>query len=468
MNAAALSKAKAAKQSKSPRTGPTSAELERGRMTHLPRNRPALATGSNRAYRRSPTEAYNQTIAKSMTPKQSKKTAAVDTDDDLFREQDASAESEEDLVGVTAKSLSSAVVWGTDWTAATIVDQLRRGTISLDPAFQRRDAWTNERKSRFIESLMLGLPIPQLVLAENQKLKGRFIVIDGKQRLLSLSKFTGVGLAEGQERLVLTGLKVRKDLNKLTYADISNQVKYESLISEFDNQAIRTVVIRGWASEEVLYTIFHRLNTGSVPLSTQELRQALHPGKFLSFAATFSEQSKSLKSLLGLTKPDFRMRDVELVVRFYAFYLRLAEYKGNLKKFLDDTCDDLNGAWGAQEQQIGEIAVQFEESLQAAMRIFSRANTFRKWDGERFEKPLNRAVFDVIAHSLADPKTRAAAMKEKDAVVSAFKQVSADESFRSAVESTTKSKEAVTVRFSKWYAALGGALGKKIPVQLPQ
>ncbi|MBI3678955.1 MAG: DUF262 domain-containing protein [Acidobacteria bacterium] len=123
-----------------------------------------------------------------MTTKSSAKTINEELEDDPFGQEDASAESEEDLTGIDADSLSSAVVWGTDWTAATIVDQLRRRTIALDPAFQRRDAWTDERKSRFIESLILGLPIPQLVLAENHKAKGKFIVIDGKQRLLSLSK----------------------------------------------------------------------------------------------------------------------------------------------------------------------------------------------------------------------------------------------------------------------------------------
>ncbi len=398
----------------------------------------------------------------------SRKTTAADQEEDVYREQDASAESEDDIIGVTAKSLSNAVVWGTDWTAATVVDQLRRGTISLDPAFQRRDAWTDDRKSRFIESLLLGLPIPQLVLAESQKAKGRFIVIDGKQRLLSLSRFTGVGLAEDQKPLALTGLKVRTDLNKLTFADIKAQVKYESLVSEFENQAIRTVVIRGWGSEEVLYTIFHRLNTGSVPLSPQELRQALHPGGFLSFAAKFSEQSQPLKTLLGLTKPDFRMRDVELVVRFYSFNLRLGEYKGNLKRFLDDTCDQLNKTWTAEEQTVRDTATRFDESVEAALKIFSKTNVFRKWDGERFEKPLNRAVFDVVANSLFDPKIRAAALKEKDTVIGAFKTVCTEEDFRSSIESTTKSKDAVRTRFSKWYRALGDALGKKIAVQLPE
>ncbi len=216
------------------------------------------------------------------------------TDTDIYEQTDGSAETEDDLTGVTPKSLSTAVVWGTDWTAATVVDQLARGTIALDPAFQRRDAWTDERKSRFIESLMLGLPIPQLVLAENKKAKGRFIVIDGKQRLLSLSKFTGVGISQDQQPLVLTGLKIRTDLNKTTYAKMKEQTKYEALISEFENQAIRTIVIRGWDNEEVLYTIFHRLNTGSVPLSTQELCPTSHPGPFLSFAARFSEESQPL------------------------------------------------------------------------------------------------------------------------------------------------------------------------------
>ena len=388
--------------------------------------------------------------------------------EDLFDQDDASAESEEDLTQVNSSSLSAAVVWGTDWTAATLVDQLRRKTIALDPAFQRRDAWTDERKSRFIESLILGLPIPQLVLAENERSKGKFIVIDGKQRLLSLSKFTGVGLADGQQPLVLTGLKIREDLNDATYDSLTSSEKYEDLLSAFDNQAIRTVVIRGWKNEDILYTIFHRLNTGSVPLSTQELRQALHPGKFLTFAAKFSEQSKPLKTLLNLSRPDFRMRDVELVVRFYALYLNLGTYRGNLKKFLDDTCDELNADWEKEENEIRRIATLFDKSIQAAIQIFSRTHAFCKWDGTKFEKRLNRAVFDVVAHSFANPKLRSAALEKKTELVQAFKTLCLDDEFRSAIESTTKSKKAVNSRFSKWYKVLAKVTGKHVRPDLPK
>src|SRR5947209_7589571 len=87
----------------------------------------------------------------------------------------------------------AAVVNGTDWTTETIVSQLRRGNIQLNPRFQRRDAWKLDRKSRFIESLIVGLPIPQIVLAESKQERGKFIVLDGKQRLLAILQFWGLG-----------------------------------------------------------------------------------------------------------------------------------------------------------------------------------------------------------------------------------------------------------------------------------
>jgi len=249
---------------------------------------------------------------------------------------------------------------------------------------------------------------------------------------------------------------------------MEGDVRFEELVSAFQNQAIRTVVIRGWRSESVLYTIFHRLNTGSVPLSPQELRQALHPGEFLSFAARFSEQSKPLGILLGISRPDFRMRDVELVVRFYAFRLRLGDYRGNLKEFLDDTCDHLNHDWGADQDHLRRVATDLEESIQAAIKIFSKNYVFRKWDGARFEKRLNRAVFDVVAQSLAEPKTRSIALKRKEDVLRSFKALCLDDEFRSAIESTTKSKQAVANRFRKWYAAMGEITGKRMHIDLPR
>src|SRR4051812_21570643 len=81
------------------------------------------------------------------------------------------------------------IVSSRDWTVETIVRQIQQGNIDLDPAFQRRNAWRDHRRSRLIESFILNFPVPQIVLAENPRDRGRFIVIDGKQRLLTIAGF---------------------------------------------------------------------------------------------------------------------------------------------------------------------------------------------------------------------------------------------------------------------------------------
>ncbi len=97
-------------------------------------------------------------------------------------------ESEEDLRTVP-DTFSEAVIWGTDWTVETINSQLSKGNIDLNPKFQRRDAWNDMNKSRLVESLMLGIPVPPIILAEKKDNKGKYIVIDGKQRLLAIRQF---------------------------------------------------------------------------------------------------------------------------------------------------------------------------------------------------------------------------------------------------------------------------------------
>lgn len=107
----------------------------------------------------------------------------------IFDELDSVGQENEDDVVVQLSSFQQAVIWGTDWTTGTIVNQLNKGNIDLDPKFQRREAWSPSRKSRFIESLILGLPIPEIILAERKDKKGTYIVIDGKQRLISIRQF---------------------------------------------------------------------------------------------------------------------------------------------------------------------------------------------------------------------------------------------------------------------------------------
>ena len=138
-------------------------------------------------------------------------------------------------------AVAEAVVYSSDWTTETLLSQLDRENISLNPRFQRRDAWTVARKSRLIESLIIGLPVPQIVLAELQGAKGRYLVLDGKQRLLTLLQFTGRGGESPNNAFLLENLDVRQDLVGLSYEDLRNDSQLQPVLTAFENYTIRTV-----------------------------------------------------------------------------------------------------------------------------------------------------------------------------------------------------------------------------------
>ena len=369
------------------------------------------------------------------------------------------SESEDDLTSLDAAAFSQAVVFATDWTIETILRQLDKGSISLDPGYQRRDAWRSDRKSLFIESLLLGLPIPQLVFAEARGKKGAYIVIDGKQRLLTLRQFAAKPGGPSPP-LALTGLKIRTELNGRTLADIENDPALQNDVSAFQNQPIRTVVLRNWPHENFLYLVFHRLNTGSVQLSPQELRQALHPGPFVTYSVERSGKSKGLQRYFGLSAPDFRMRDVEMFVRFYAFQNFIQNYTGNLKAFMDTTCSSLNARWETAHDVLTKQADALDSAIEATFEIFGEKNAFRKFDGQKYQARRNRAVFDVMVYYFADPSVRERAQEKAVAVESAFRKLCQDNDFVRSLEATTKSIAATGLRLQKW----GGALSQTLDV----
>ncbi len=346
-------------------------------------------------------------------------------------------------------------LWSTDWTTETVVAQLRRGNINLNPRYQRRNAWDNVRKSLFIESLILGLPIPQIILAETKGKKGSFVVIDGKQRLMTLRQFLSNDDDADFPQLKLTGLGDRAELNGMTYARFQEQHSLRDDLNNFENQTIRTVVIRGWKNEKYLYSVFLRINTGSVQLSPQELRQALHPGGFSDFIDDFSVDSEALKSAMKLDHPDFRMRDVELVLRYFAYRNFIRIYTGDLKRFLDDTTAKFNADWPNVKDEIYQQAKEFEKALKATREIFGERDELRKWNGKIYEKRINRAVFDIMTFYFSEEPIRKAAVEKREQVKGAFEELCAqNREFLSALETTTKSKEANRNRLSIWASQL--------------
>ncbi len=372
----------------------------------------------------------------------------------------------EDLAPLSTTKVHQAVVSANDWTTETIINQINKGNIQLNPKFQRRDAWDFFRKSRFIESLFLGLPIPQLVLAESRDRKGKYIVIDGKQRLLSIRQFAAQREDPLFNPLKLVGLAIRKELTRKTLEDLRDDPTLANDLAAFENQPIRTVVIKNWPNEDFLYHVFLRLNTGSVPLSPQELRQALHPGPFLDFADSHSGESEALREILNIKKPDFRMRDVELLIRVVAFSFFLHEYTGDLKSFLDHTCKFLNANWTDWEARVKRRLKEFAAAHQLVRQIFAPKNMYRKWTGHTYERPFNRAIFDTMLYAFATPSVRARVKPEDyKRINTLFQQLCSENvAFLSSIEKTTKSLDATCTRLSVWAEALNQLLSVSIPL----
>lgn len=357
----------------------------------------------------------------------------------------------EDDTNIKLNEFQEAVIWGTDWTTGTIVNQMNKGNIDLDPKFQRREAWTKQRKSSFIESLILGLPIPQIILAERKDKKNTYLVIDGKQRLISIKQFFSDPHDSDFSQLKLTGLKSLKELNGLSFKNLSENPDLEEYAIAIENQSIRTIVIKNWPNEDFLYTVFLRLNTGSLPLAPQELRQALHPGKFIDFVDEFSIESSAIKKVLNIKNPDYRMRDVELVVRYFAFKYFIESYTGNLKKFFDKTVENLNQAWENESEEIQESAQQLQSAIDFSYAIFER-DAFRKWKNRSYEGRFNRAIFDIMVFYFSDPVTRDMSRSHFDEIKKSFQDLceESDHEFLNSFETSTKNIKPTRVRFQRW------------------
>ncbi|MFC6198135.1 DUF262 domain-containing protein [Ponticaulis profundi] len=366
----------------------------------------------------------------------------------------AQSESSDDF-DVSTEDFSNLFIIPSDWSISVVKEYLG-DRIELDPSFQRRGVWSKQAKSKFIESIFLGIPIPQILLAEFNG--SDFIVLDGKQRLLAIKEFIDGKFDDGSP-FVLRGLEILKTINDQNWSSIKKNPK---LARSFENSTIRFAQIRGWQKEAVLYEIFYRLNSGSVKLSPMELRMALIRGDFLRAVITWTESPGPLHLLLNLKQPDKRMNDVELAVRFLAFQDRRIEYRGNLKEFLDDYCKIQNVKF--EVKSVSDRLNEMNKAISTVISIMGARGACRKWlpNERKFDRRFNRAIFDVVIGSLADQRVREWALQNESAFLSCYQRCFDNLTFVSSVETTTKSIGATRDRFEIWLNELEKASSIKL------
>lgn len=371
----------------------------------------------------------------------------------------------EDPGSLDPEAIRGAVIYTVDWTVATIVDQIdadpddpeTQGVLTTSPPFQRRNAWTDERQGLFIESLMLGLPIPPLVLAESQRNAGQFYVLDGKQRLTSLARFH-----DPDDPLRLRGLEILAPLlTGRTLRDINASPDLRKYARSLATQPIRTIVVRNWGTPALLHLIFSRLNKASVPLASHELRQALFPGRLTNWINERSSASEPLLRARRLKEPDFRLRDAETLLRHVAFRTNLPKYSGDLRDFLDRVLKGGNDHFTDISNELDSVVTDLERAIGVTFEIFGEA-AFLRYEPER-EKYLPRfniAVFDLMTWFFGNEAVGAAALGHRAQVREAFERLCIEDStFAGWLTSTTKTSEAATGRLDRWGAKLSAAIG---------
>ena len=222
----------------------------------------------------------------------------------------------------------------------------------------------------------------------------------------------------------------------------------------------------GVAHTDFLHTVFLRLNTGSVTLSPQELRQALLPGPFSEYVDDAAAKSEGLQELLGLSQPDPRMRDIEILARFLAFRFFADSYPGRMKRFLDDSFDKFNESWQSYRTKVQLATADFERGVKNLISLFGE-QVARKPDSAQF----NRAIFDALIYYHSQKSVREAikSTPAKNKLKREYNALFAPESeFSKAIESDTAGLPNTTLRLKTWGSVLSKVARKRFsPPRLP-
>lgn len=197
------------------------------------------------------------------------------------------------------------------------------------PDYQRDHTWEQKRQSRFIESVLIGLPIPYLFVADVAEMEGRLEIVDGSQRIRTLAAFVS-------GELVLSHLEKLTTLNGFRFSDLP-----KSRQRRFNRHTLRLIELTEKADEEVRRDLFERINTGSQELSDMEIRWGSLDGEFLRFVRTCSEDPL-FAELAPLPAASVKRRErQEFAVRFFAYRDRYEKFDRRVVDFLDDYIKDM-------------------------------------------------------------------------------------------------------------------------------
>jgi hypothetical protein len=279
-------------------------------------------------------------------------------------------------------------------TIGSLQTRLENEELDLTPEFQRQaNVWNAKRKARLIESILLRIPLPSFYFSEDKD--GSYAVVDGLQRLCSIFHFMNRSLLAKATNAALSDLRLNelqylKELEGLSFGGLDR--KFQRRVSELE---ITANIIRANTPPAVKFNVFARLNQGGMPLTAQEIRNAIFPGRWRDRVRGMAESSAFLRATDGKVPKD-RQQDIELVLRFVSLWQLGEPFKRpvgqTLDEFLNAAVEQQLTTWTDDQWQRAESA--FYRSLEVARSIFGR-HTFRKSAGYERRKPINRGLFEA-------------------------------------------------------------------------
>ncbi len=294
---------------------------------------------------------------------------------------------------------------GYEMSLGEIISLYKNEELVIDPVFQRLFRWDDERKTRFIESLILGIPIPPIFVYQDES--GIWELIDGLQRLSTVLQLTGDldALVAGElGPLVLNGTRFLPSLDGKRWTDSAPKAGDglgQSLQIEIKRARIRVEILKAESDTSAKYELFQRLNTGGAELTEQEVRNSIAVAlnrEFYdwlversvdqAFVNTTAQTATALESQMG----------VELVLRFLAF--RNIEYAPGLDvhEYLDDAlfklASDPDFDLVKERDVFDKTFGYLDEALEG--------NAFKRWNGQKFTGKFLMSLFEVISVGVAE------------------------------------------------------------------
>lgn len=304
--------------------------------------------------------------------------------------------------------------------------------LSARPKFQRQYVWSDGLASRLVESVLLNVPIPPCYLSENDE--NELDVIDGQQRIYSLYRFM-------ENQYALRDLEALPELNGKRFFELPSKEQ-----RKMRTHTLRCVVITNESHPEIKFDVFERLNTSTMPLNAQELRNCVSRGSLNDLLADLSFDDRWL-AIRGRKTPDKRLADEEMILRFFSFQIQKREdYKTPLKQWLNDAARQ---GRRLPEQRIAELEEKWQNAITTSLTWFSPTTCFRR-PGAR---AINRALFDLIMFTASQvdagtAKTKSAAFGTK------YLELLNNDEFTDLISRSVDHKKRTERRFEMWLEAM--------------